>query len=68
MAGFNIHLAVGKRYTEKNKVKDTRRFFHGILEPDLQEEKESGHYTNKVEPKSLLSDLENKVIGLSTLF
>ena len=40
MAGFTIHLAIGKRYIEKHKeeIKNTEEFLKGIIAPDMNEQ------------------------------
>lgn len=47
MAGFMIHLAIGKRYIEKHKleIENEEEFYRGIIAPDLYE----GNYKNKSE-------------------
>lgn len=67
MPGFNIHLAVGKRYLEKIKldkrddVRDERAFCEGILAPDLVENKKITHYTGNTNTNDLEKYLEDKV-------
>lgn len=60
MASFNIHLAVGKRYAEKNKIEDLESFYNGIIEPDLVEDKTMSHYTGITDKQDLLLYLKNK--------
>ena len=47
MAGFSIHLAIGKRYIEKHKseIEYEEEYYRGISAPDLYE----GNYKNKSE-------------------
>lgn len=63
MASFNIHLAVAKRYSEKqNKIKDIEEFYRGIIEPDLVENKEKSHYSGSRNKQDILEYLENKIL------
>lgn len=58
MASFNIHLAVGKRYIEKNKqIKNKKEFYKGIIDPDLVEDKKISHYTGERNKKDVLDYL-----------
>lgn len=43
MPGYVIHLAIGKKYIDKNKIKDTDAFLQGCIMPDLLDKK-SSHY------------------------
>ena len=43
MPGYVIHLAIGKEYAKRNKIKDEESFFRGIIMPDLLDKKTS-HY------------------------
>lgn len=67
MPGFNIHLAIGKRYLEKIKldkrdeIKNEKAFFDGILAPDLVENKKITHYTGNTNTNDLEKYLEDKV-------
>lgn len=63
MASFSIHLAIGKRYIEKNPgtIQDIHEFYKGIIMPDLVEDKFISHYTISPEDATLPSRLENKV-------
>ncbi len=62
MASFNIHLAVGKRYIEKNKqIKNKKEFYKGIIAPDLVEDKKISHYTGEQNKKDVLDYLSKKV-------
>ena len=47
MASFSIHLAIGKRYMEKNQgeIEDRRAFFDGIIAPDITDNKIATHYS-----------------------
>ena len=44
MPGYVIHLAVGKVYSQNNKIKDLKSFEKGIIMPDLQKDKAKSHY------------------------
>lgn len=47
MPGFQIHLAVAKRYLEKNpsSISNPLDFYHGVISPDLVSNKDISHYT-----------------------
>lgn len=63
MASFNIHLAVAKRYTEKNKtINYIKRFYEGTLAPDLASNKRISHYSGIADKSNLSTYLLNKVI------
>ncbi len=62
MASFDIHLAIAKRYVEKNSVCDTQSFYKGTVEPDLADCKRNSHYSGNRDNSNLISSLENKVI------
>ena len=44
MPGYVIHLAVGKVYSENNKIEDLKSFERGIIAPDISENKVESHY------------------------
>lgn len=44
MPGYVIHLAVGKVYSQNNKIEDLNGFERGIIEPDMFENKAESHY------------------------
>lgn len=67
MASFNIHLAVGKGYASKNKIKNLKLFYNGIIDPDLAEDKFKSHYTGVEKKENLLLYLKTKVQLLSFL-
>lgn len=46
MAGFNIHLAVAKRYVELYDIEDTEAFYWGSVSPDFTDDKNTTHYSN----------------------
>lgn len=66
MPSFNIHLAVGKRYYEKNNnINDLELFYRGLLAPDLVKEKggkAKTHYTGFNDNKDLVKYLREKVL------
>ena len=48
MPGFNIHLAIAKRYMDKhNDIKDKIAFYEGSIAPDFTGDKNKSHYTAK---------------------
>ena len=49
MASFSIHLAVAKRYVEKNNIDNKAELYKGIIDPDLVDNKDISHYTNRNE-------------------
>lgn len=44
MPGYVIHLAVGKIYSQNNKIEDLNSFEKGIIAPDMLENKAKSHY------------------------
>lgn len=63
MASFNIHLAVGIRYVEKQEtIKDIESFYKGIVDPDLADDKKASHYSGSRNKENILLYLENKVL------
>lgn len=44
MPGYVIHLAVGKIYSQNNRIQDLISFEKGIIEPDLLPNKEKSHF------------------------
>lgn len=61
MAGFNIHFAVGKRYTEKNKNVNAEELTDGNIDPDLKRDKVKSHYTIPSPVEDLETHLKNKI-------
>ncbi len=67
MPGFNIHLAIGKKYLEKIKIdnrdniKNEKAFLDGIIAPDLVENKKISHYTGDTNTENLEKYLKEKV-------
>ncbi len=45
MASSAIHLAVAKKYYEKNNISDYDNFIAGSLYPDAADDKDQAHYT-----------------------
>ena len=70
MASFNIHLAVGKRYIEKNpdKIKDEDKFFDGVLAPDLAPDKEVSHFGKPRNSNDTVSEFLAKKVDLRRYF
>ncbi len=44
MPGYVIHLAVGKIYSQNNKIENLSDFEKGIIAPDMIEDKSKSHY------------------------
>lgn len=66
MPGFNIHLAIGKRYIEKQKnkkdvIKNENSFYNGLVAPDLVNDKKISHYTTETNKNNLEKYLLGKV-------
>ena len=63
MPGFNIHLAIGKRYIEKQKniIKNENSFYNGLVAPDLVTNKKVSHYTAETNTSNLEKYLQGKV-------
>ena len=66
MPGFNIHLAIGKRYIEKQKnkkdvIKNENSFYNGLVAPDLVNDKKISHYTTETNKNNLKKYLLGKV-------
>lgn len=66
MPGFNIHLAIGKRYIEKQKnkkdvIKNENSFYNGLVAPDLVTDKKISHYTTETNKNNLEKYLLGKV-------
>lgn len=54
MASFNIHLAIAKRYIDKNNISDKEAFYNGSVDPDLAINDNISHYTDTNRNKELL--------------
>lgn len=61
MPGFQIHIAVGKRYIKKHRIENTKDFLRGTIAPDFVEDKSKSHYTRKTSKNTLKEYLKNKV-------
>lgn len=59
MPSFNIHLAVGKCYCDKNNYSYSS-YFKGLLDPDIICDKNT-HYSGVRDKNKILECLENKV-------
>ena len=62
MASFSIHLAIGKRYLEKNKIENEKDFLLGVIDPDLAQDKRKSHYTGSTDTTNLEYFLSEKVL------
>ena len=63
MASFNIHLAIGKKYMEKNPIiKNEKEFYKGVIDPDLTTNKKVTHYSGNVDGDDLIRRLTEKVL------
>lgn len=61
MAGFHIHLAIAKKYAEKNNVRETDELYRGAVAPDLVDNKSISHYSGKQDNTKLIEYLANKI-------
>lgn len=62
MPGFQIHIAIGKRYLNKHTdIKEEEKFLNGIIAPDFVEDKTKSHYTKKAPKDNLKEYLKSKV-------
>lgn len=62
MAGFNIHLAIGKKYIENNNnIKDINEFYNGVVAPDLAPDKVISHYTSCTDKSNLEYYLSKRI-------
>ena len=62
MAGFNIHLAIGKKYIENNNnIKDINEFYNGVVAPDLEPDKIISHYTSCTDKSNLEYYLSKRI-------
>lgn len=66
MPGFQIHLAVAKRYIDKNSsiISDVKDFYHGVIDPDLTLNKDVSHYTFSGKRSILLTDYLSEKVDL----
>jgi len=60
MAGFHIHIAIGKEFLKKNKITNINDFYKGIIDPDFENKIES-HYGGFQDKNYLKEYLANKV-------
>jgi len=58
-----LHLAVAKRYLEKNpgSIKDPQSFYDGNIMPDLANDREQSHYGDRSEVIDPIKRFRNKV-------
>lgn len=61
MASLGIHLAVAKVYLDHFPIQNQKEFISGILDPDLVQDKDISHYTDKERGDTLESNLKTKV-------
>lgn len=62
MPGFQIHIAIGKRYIDKhNEIQNVEEFLDGVIAPDFVEDKSKSHYTVKTPKENLKRYLASKV-------
>lgn len=61
MAGFNIHLAIGKKYADNYHIKDIESFYNGIVTPDLADDKIISHYTSCTDKSNLKHYLSKRI-------
>lgn len=61
MAGFNIHLAIGKKYAENYNINDVDNFYNGVVGPDLAEDKIISHYTSCTDKSNLKYYLSKRI-------
>ena len=63
MASFNMHLAVAKRYLEKNPASgiNARDFYDGSVLPDLTDDKDKTHFGTRNEKTDLIKRVAEKI-------
>lgn len=61
MASATIHLAVAKKYLEKNKNHDYEKVIAGALYPDAAQNNDESHYTDINRGSDNLSHVRGKV-------
>lgn len=66
MPGYVIHLAVGKIYSQNNRIQDLISFEKGIIEPDLLPNKEKSHFGPFSSQPGLDTFIQEK--GIATSF
>lgn len=61
MPSLDIHLAIAKKYIEKNSITNISSFFEGSVAPDLAPNLKISHYSGLQNKNNLVQYLENKV-------
>ena len=61
MAGFNIHLAIGKSYIDNYPINNINSFYNEIVAPDLAHNKVISHYTSCTDKSNLEYYLSKRV-------
>lgn len=61
MAGFNIHLAIAKRFLEKNKLNNCIDIYKGVIDPDFVDDKSITHFSKRIKDKNLVERLKTQV-------
>jgi hypothetical protein len=63
MPSYNIHLAIAKRYIEKNPglIHDERDFYDGSIAPDLTNDKKTTHYSIPTQSTNVAEQAKCKV-------
>lgn len=61
MPSHQIHLAIAKRYIEKNKIENEEEFIEGSIAPDFVRPKEKSHYTIPASKENLWEYVKSKV-------
>ena len=69
MPSYNIHLAIAKRYVEKNPgaIKSEQDFYDGSIAPDLDPDKKASHFSLPRTEGDLPSHINSKV-GLTSVW
>jgi hypothetical protein len=63
MPSFQMHLAVSKKYLQKNEgqITNIKEFFNGTIAPDLTDDKMKTHYSLPPVEGDFISNIQNKV-------
>ena len=61
MASSEIHLAIAKKYFEKNNILNYEKLIAGSLYPDACENKDQTHYTDSNRGNDNISHVRGKV-------
>lgn len=61
MASLTIHLAIAKKYFEKNNILNYEKFIAGSLYPDALDNKDQTHYTDSNRGNDNISYIRTKV-------